>query len=199
MVGRRGRGRVLAGQGDRDPRRGRLREVPRGRAPGQRRRAALPRRAAGHAGPGQAPPYSVVDVLGEHPEAVEADLCHHYAPRDPIGEFWRGEITLRQLRVLVEGLPPDGALARAAAGHHWRQADFHAADQLDALLRLLTDFRNANRAETAPALPYPDPVWRPTDPSPKQRKRAERRERQEARAGYQRLVSQLTPQYAEKG
>lgn len=37
-----------------------------------------------------------------------------------MGAYWRGEITSRQLRVLVEHLPPDSALHRAHNdGHRW--------------------------------------------------------------------------------
>jgi hypothetical protein len=125
---------------------------------------------------------------------------HHYAPRDPVAEYWRGEITLRKLRVMVEGLPPDGALARRAAGHHWGHGEFMLARLLDELGRLRTDFVNANRAEKAPAQPYPEPVWRPEKPgAAKQRRKNRRRQDREARAGYLRIVAQVTPQYAQRG
>ncbi|PZH18773.1 hypothetical protein C1I97_03405 [Streptomyces sp. NTH33] len=114
-------------------------------------------------------------------------------------EYWQGKITLRKLRVMVEGLPPDGAVARAAAGHHWQHTEFMLADLLDLMARLLTDFRNANRPEKAAPQPYPEPVWRPGQPSEKQRKRQARKEHAEARAGYQRIVALATPQHAEKG
>ncbi|GAB2732796.1 hypothetical protein [Streptomyces bullii] len=102
--------------------------------------------------------------------------------------------------MLVEGLPPNGALARRAAGHHWQHSDFMLADLVDAMARLITDFRNANRAEkTAPA-PYPEPVWRPESAkAKKKRQKKARREAAEARSGYLRIVAQVTPQYAEKG
>lgn len=100
---------------------------------------------------------------------------------------------------MVEGLPPDGALARAAAGHHWTQDTFHGAHVLDLLGELVTDFRNANRSEKSRQLPYPEPVWRPGDPSPKQRAEAEARELQEARQGYRRIVAIATPEHVVKG
>jgi len=50
---------------------------------------------------------------------MEAALCLAYAPRDPILEFFEGRITLRHLRVLIEGLPPDNAVTRAINGSHW--------------------------------------------------------------------------------
>ncbi|WP_263170688.1 hypothetical protein [Streptomyces sp. SCSIO ZS0520] len=107
---------------------------------------------------------------------------------------------MRQLRVLVEGLPPSGALARRLAGHHWQHADFLTAELVDRIGQLVTDFRNTNRAEKAPPQPYPEPVWRPgRQAAKKARAKKDRKERASARAGYQRLVAQLTPPYAEKG
>ncbi|MFE4051241.1 hypothetical protein [Streptomyces sp. YIM B13518] len=100
----------------------------------------------------------------------------------------------------MEGLPPNGALARQAVGHHLDYGDFRSADLVDLIGRLLTDFRNANRAEKTAPQPYPDPVWRPEQPgAKKKREKKARREAAEARSGYQRIVSQVTPQYAEKG
>lgn len=41
-----------------------------------------------------------------------------------MGAFWRGEITLRQLRVLVVNLPPDSALHRARNdGQQWTNVE----------------------------------------------------------------------------
>lgn len=51
---------------------------------------------------------------------------------DPIGAFWRGEITLRRLRVLVEHLPPGGAYYRAVQGHGWVEEHYLLADLIDA-------------------------------------------------------------------
>ncbi|WP_215456680.1 hypothetical protein [Streptomyces sp. ATCC 21386] len=117
-----------------------------------------------------------------------------------MAEYWRGEISLRKLRVLVEGLPPNGALARAAAGHALQYGDFRMADVVDLMGQLVTDFRNANRAEKSPPQPYPEAVWRPEPKSAvKKRKSKDRREATEARSGYLRIVAQVTPQYAEKG
>lgn len=124
---------------------------------------------------------------------------HHYAPRDPVAEFWQGRITLRKLRVMVEGLPPDGALARAASGSPWTATQYQLAELLDRAGRMETDFRNANRAENSAQQPYPEPAWRPGDPTPKQKAKAARTEAQNARQGYQRIVAIATPQYAEKG
>ncbi|WP_307825240.1 hypothetical protein [Streptomyces sp. M2CJ-2] len=102
--------------------------------------------------------------------------------------------------MLVEGLPPTGALARKLAGHHWQHSDFMLADLLDVLARLRVDFGNANRDEKSALTPYPDPVWRPEKPSAKKkREKKARKEAAEARSGYMRIVAQVTPQHAEKG
>lgn len=102
--------------------------------------------------------------------------------------------------MLVEGLPPNGALARKAAGHHLQYSDRRMADLVDLMGQLVTDFRNANRGEKAPAQPYPDPVWWPEKPSAKKkREKKNRREAAAARSGYMRIVAQVTPDYAEKG
>ncbi|MCR8947235.1 hypothetical protein NW249_34680 [Streptomyces sp. OUCMDZ-4982] len=101
---------------------------------------------------------------------------------------------------MVEGLPPDGALARKLAGHHWEHRDFLTADVVDLLGQLVTDFRNANRREDAPVQSYPKPVWRPEKPSvKKRRKKKAARQAAEARTGYLRIVALATPEHAEKG
>src|SRR5690606_39414176 len=82
----------------------------------------------------QAGPYDIFDVLGDYPEAVEADLIRNYpgiGGGDPLGAFFRGEITLRQLRVLVENLPPDCASATRERGHDWTRRDYLAAEIAD--------------------------------------------------------------------
>ncbi|MDX2538581.1 hypothetical protein [Streptomyces scabiei] len=100
---------------------------------------------------------------------------------------------------MVEGLPPDGALARKASGHHWQHADFMLADLIDQVMRLRVDNANANRGEKQALQPYPEPVWRPGQPSKKQKAKKARKDAATARAGYLRIVSIVTPQYAEKG
>ncbi|MGV4890415.1 hypothetical protein ACSR0Z_28125 [Streptomyces viridosporus] len=86
------------------------------------------------------------------------------------------------------------------AGHHWQHSDYMLADLVDGISQLVTDFRNANRAEKAAPQPYPEPAWRPESAkAKKKRQRKARREAAEARAGYQRIVALATPQHAEKG
>ncbi|MFD5903584.1 hypothetical protein ACFWHG_19090 [Streptomyces microflavus] len=101
---------------------------------------------------------------------------------------------------MVEGLPPNGALARRISGHHWEHRDFMTADLRDLLAYLVTDFRNANKAEDAPVQPPPEPVWRPEKPGEKKkRQKKARREATEARNAYLGIVALATPQHAEKG
>lgn len=48
-----------------------------------------------------------------------------YPGRDPIAEYWRGEITLRKLRVMVRYMPPENAVqAQRNDGVWW--SDLHA-------------------------------------------------------------------------
>ncbi|MFE7624623.1 hypothetical protein [Streptomyces sp. NPDC057509] len=102
---------------------------------------------------------------------------------------------------MVEGLPPDGALARAITGSPWGTTEYQLASILDRLGRMEVDFRNANRPEKTSPAKYPDREWRPGDPvpkTPKQKAKAARKDRREARGGYLRLVGQLTPQYVDQ-
>lgn len=100
---------------------------------------------------------------------------------------------------MVEGLPPDGALVRAASKSPWTTTQYQLAELLDRAGRMETDFRNANRPQKAPQQPHPEPVWRPGDPSPKQKAKAERKAARKARQGYMRIVAIATPHYTEKG
>ncbi|NGO68228.1 hypothetical protein G5C65_07650 [Streptomyces sp. SB3404] len=140
----------------------------------------------------------MLDVLGDHPEAVEADLIRYYGyahgPGGPLAAFWRGEMTLRLLRVLVEHLPPDSATARAQAGHHWTHRDYAAADTVDLLGLLVTQFANAHRDPKTPAAPMPEPGWRPGDPSPDEVEAAKHEKQTQARAAYDRITSQVLPE-----
>ncbi|MEU3289892.1 hypothetical protein [Streptomyces longwoodensis] len=134
----------------------------------------------------------MLDVLGEHPEAVEADLAHHYqgyGPGGPLAAYWRGELTLRQLRVMVEGLPPNGAVARAVNGHAWQTLDYAAADTRDLAALQLTAFVNANRDPKKPPMPWPKPGWRPGDPTPETSEAEADERRARARAAYEHIVA----------
>jgi len=140
----------------------------------------------------------VLDVLGDEPEAVEADLIARYpgyGRGGPLAAFWRGEITLRLLRVMVEALPPDSATARAKRGHDWQHVDFAAQDTADLLALLVTQFANAHRdpKKYPNPLPLPEPGWRPGDPLPDDQAAAEDERRATARDAYVRITQQLIP------
>ncbi|MFG2468729.1 hypothetical protein ACGFXB_25185 [Streptomyces canus] len=138
----------------------------------------------------------MLDVLGEHPEAVEADLIARYpgyGRGGPLAAYWRGEISLRLLRVMVENLPPDSATTRAINGHAWQALDYAAADSRDLLALLFTAFVNANRDPDKPAMPWPEPGWRPGDPLPEDREAKAEQDRAQARAAYERINSQVLP------
>ncbi|AZM53339.1 hypothetical protein DMA15_12710 [Streptomyces sp. WAC 01529] len=140
----------------------------------------------------------MLDVLGDNPEAVEADLIHHYpgyGRGGPLAAFWKGEITLRLLRVMVEQLPPNSATARAENGHDWQHADYATQDTVDLLALLVTQFANAHRdpKKYPNPMPLPEPGWRPGDPPPEDTAAAEEERRAKARDAYERLNSQLIP------
>lgn len=94
---------------------------------------------------------------------------------------------------MVEGLAPDGALARAATGHTWTQETYALADMRDLLADQFVAFLNAHRSEDRSPLPYPDRSWRPGDPSPKQKAKQDRQKAAVARAGYLDIAAQVTP------
>ncbi|WP_052377492.1 hypothetical protein [Bifidobacterium bombi] len=67
---------------------------------------------------------------------MEAALCEQYSPRDPIAEYWRGDITLRALAVLVRGLKPYNVLSLALArDEQKRQKQHRPEDDLDVQVR----------------------------------------------------------------
>lgn len=101
-------------------------------------------------------------------------------------------VTLRQLRVLLEHLPPDSAWHRQVRGHDWQDVEYLLAEIGDATRQLLTytvaiNSRNPNRVKR------PEPLPRPVDKAEQARKEAEQKQAQEA---YQNLVARLTPDYA---
>lgn len=67
---------------------------------------------------------------------MEAALLQNYAPRDPVAEAMRGEITPRQLRVMIEHLPPGNAWQRAAYGP-WGDRERLQADTSNRLRDLM--------------------------------------------------------------
>lgn len=98
------------------------------------------------------------------------------------------------LRVLVDALPPDSATGRAIAGHHWSHLDWAAADTVDLLALLVTQFANAHRGEKTSPAPLPEPGWRPGDPPPDDAAAAEEERSAKARAAYARINAQVLPE-----
>jgi hypothetical protein len=70
-------------------------------------------------------------------------------------------MTLRELRVLVSGLPLDSATGRAIRGHHWQDSDYLLADILDTVKFHRVEWATAHGAKPA----KPKPVTRPTPAS----------------------------------
>lgn len=101
-------------------------------------------------------------LAGLYPEELEASLCAQYPGRDPIAEFWRGQISPRQLRVLAEGLGPGSPLARARNGHSWTEHEWIAHDTNWQLRQLLALTYNVN-AEKGKSAPEPKPLPTPFD------------------------------------
>ncbi|XBH21614.1 hypothetical protein V5R04_15620 [Jonesiaceae bacterium BS-20] len=79
---------------------------------------------------------------------MEASLMQVYAPRDPLREYLRGKITLRKLRVMIEGIPltPATPIGRVVNGP-WGDQErlFHAIASEMRLQRI--SFYNVHRAE----------------------------------------------------
>jgi hypothetical protein len=56
---------------------------------------------------------TLLGLLREHGDVIEADLQRTYGV--DLVDLWRGTLTLRRVRVLLEGLPPDSSTAYAVA------------------------------------------------------------------------------------
>ena len=87
-----------------------------------------------------------------------------------MGAFWRGECTLRQLRVLVEHLPPDAASVRAARGHSWGDAEYLLAVIADAVRDQVAAFAKVN---SKGRVPWPERIPRPDEVAAKSARREE--------------------------
>lgn len=114
-----------------------------------------------------------------------------YPGRDPVAEYFRGDITLRQLRVMCEHLPPDSALHRATRGHDWQDSEYLLAEVADAV-RTLASITVAVNSKRPKSVKMPEPLPRPVDEAEEARKAAEREAAEQA---YSDLVSALTPDH----
>lgn len=97
-----------------------------------------------------------------------------------VGEFWRGEISLRMLRVAVQGLPPGSAVHRKMRRYEWSQADELQAAVVDQLLLQRWDYARVNRAQNSAEPPMPDLVARPWEAEERERQRRADAKAQEA-------------------
>ena len=92
---------------------------------------------------------------------MEASLLQAYAPRDPLQEVLRGEITLRKFRVMVEGIPHTAAtpVGRIINGP-WSDNERLLHSVASALISLDTNFYNVHR-EPGSAPAEARDLWRP--------------------------------------
>ncbi len=99
-----------------------------------------------------------------------------------MGAYWRGECTLRQLRVLIEHLPPDSAVHRAARGHNWDDGTYILAEATDAIRALLalTAAVNSKKGKYKPPPPIPRPDQAEDDAEDARDREAEARARHDA-------------------
>lgn len=117
---------------------------------------------------------TLLGLLREHGDVVEADLQRTYGV--DLVDLWRGELTLRRVRVLLENLPPDSTTAYALAGAEsgglegWRLTDVllgRLADEL-ALYRWQWESYHLNPKKQRPRAQPPSvlPEVNPKHPEP---------------------------------
>ncbi|MEE2040175.1 hypothetical protein Q8791_23440 [Nocardiopsis sp. CT-R113] len=100
-----------------------------------------------------------------------------------------GRVSLRQLRVLIEHLPPTSAYHRAARGHTWTDDTYLLAVIADAVrdhatVTVAVNSKNPRRVKR------PDPMPRPVDHAEEARKAAEA---EAAAKAFRGMVGRLTP------
>lgn len=85
-----------------------------------------------------------------------------YAPRDPLAEFLRGDITLRKLRIMVEGIPTDTPTTPIGRAINGPWGDIHRLLHVtgEALIQLNANYYNANRGKDSPAIEA-EKLWKP--------------------------------------
>lgn len=93
---------------------------------------------------------------------------------------------------MVEHLPPDSAMHRAARGHAWQEEEYLLAEVADSV-RTLAALTVAVNSKRPKSVKMPEPLPRPVDEAEEARKQAEREQAQQA---YSDLVSALTPEHA---
>lgn len=112
-------------------------------------------------------------LLQRHGEVLEADLAAHY--HVDLADLWRGQLTLRRLKILIQGLPTDCRTAYALADAEgdpgplasWRLGDVllgRLADEL-ALLRWQWECAHIDQKKHRPRERPPSvlPEWKPQE------------------------------------
>lgn len=89
---------------------------------------------------------------------IEADLQRHYSV--DLCDFWRGKLTPRKVRVLIDGLPPDSRTAYALGGseERWSLTNQLLARSIDEIAALRWAYGFVHRDPKKPAPQFPDPV-----------------------------------------
>ncbi len=110
-------------------------------------------------------------VLREHGDVIEADFQQHY--RVDLVDLWRGTLSLRRVRVLLDHLPPDCATAYALAGDElghlrgWTLTQLLAGRLVDELTAYRWQWESAHidpkkaRPRKAPESVLPRPIEEP--------------------------------------
>lgn len=109
---------------------------------------------------------------------MEASLLQLYAPRDPLAEVLHGEITLRQFRVMCDGVPrgPHSPAGRAISGP-WGDLEWLAYAAASAARENVAVTHNVHRGQNSEPL-RPDPIPKP-EATPTQKAQAKRRRKKE--------------------
>lgn len=93
---------------------------------------------------------------------------------------------------MIEHLPPDSALHRAARGHSWQDSE-HLLTTIADSVRTLAAITVAVNSKRPKSVKMPKPLPRPVDEVEEAKKAEAERE---AQAAYDDLVAALTPQHA---
>ena len=111
-------------------------------------------------------------------------MLQAYAPRDPLREASQGKISVRQLRVMVEHLPPGNPAARVL--DPWRDTEHLLHDISTQLRGLNVNFVSAMGGNAPEFVPYP----KPETAAQKARVRDDRKKHDLERAGLAQLIAQ---------
>jgi hypothetical protein len=88
---------------------------------------------------------TLLALLREHGDVIEADVQREY--RVDLTDLWRGSLSLRRVRVLLDRLPPDCATAYVLSGVDlvgWRLRDLLLARLTDELALYRWEWEAAN-------------------------------------------------------